>query len=35
MRTIKMYMIIDHLNKTKTDLVTPEKNLSMDEPMML
>ena len=32
---IKIRMIIEHFNKTKLELITPEKNLSIDESMML
>ena len=32
---IKIRMIIEHFNKTMLELITPEKNLSIDESMML
>ena len=31
----KIRMIIEHFNKTMLELITPEKNLSIDESMML
>lgn len=34
-RLSKIRMIIDHFNETMLELITPEKNLSIDESMML
>ena len=34
-RLSKMRMIIEHFNKTMLELITPEKNLSIDESIML
>ena len=34
-RLRKIWMILDHLNDVTRELVTPEKNLSIDESMML
>jgi len=34
-RLRKIRMIMDHFNKTMRELITPEKNLSLDESMML
>ena len=34
-RLSKIRMIIEHFNKTMLELITPEKNLSIDESMML
>ena len=34
-RLSKLRMIMDHLNKGMLEVITPEKNLSIDESMML